>query len=319
MQEINNLPDFEPIDVLEEIQEVETTEEITDEVKEIEYSENADSTAIAFFKELQERGYVVENEDTKFDGTWETLDTYLETFPQQVLNQVVQSLPEVSKDIMRYIATAGENITKDDLKNFFNTYFEQETSVSIDSMDDAREYLKTYYSQELKLKDKVINTMLDQLEEDEELIDEAKSILEKTNSVKKTESLIQAKEEENLQAQRQMQEKMQNIKNELLATQWKPERIQKVQTILSGSNLSNTIQDIVNSPKALVQLADLLTYYDVKSKTINLEHFKNQAATQAAKSIKDRIEQEMSGSASLKTSTNKNNQVNNFDNLIPVD
>jgi len=323
--QIDNLPEFEAIDLELPIEETSKENDINSDVsvektdeEDVKYAETADSTAIAFYKELKERGYVVETENDKFDGTWEKLDEYLETFPQKVLDQVVQSLPDVSKDILRYIATAGENITKEELKNFFVTYFEDSNEISVETMDDARNYLKDYYSKELKLKEKVINTMLDQLEEDEELLEEAKAILQKQTENKKTEKLIQSKEEENIKTKQAMQEKISAIKNELQSTQWKPERIQKVQNVLSGKNLSDTLSEVINNPKSLVQLADILTYYDSKTKSINLDHFTKQASTQVVKSIKDRIEREMSGSATLKTNNTRKDSQDTFDNLIPV-
>lgn len=308
-----NLPDFE-------LPEIETTEEVIEETQTVvETTEEqtevvSDPKALAYFEELKERGYVPEN--MEFKGTWEELDEYFDTLPQQVLNSVISSYPKESKDIMKFIATAGQNVTKEEFKKFFKTYFEEDNTVEIDTLDSAREFLTEYYKG-LGMKEKAIAVELDELEENDELLDKAKSIKDSRES--KVSKLIEEKEKENKELLEKQKEKVRLITEELKNTNWKQDKIERIRTLLTNENLNTVLLNAFNNPKATVQLADFLDKFDDKTKTFDLTAYKNQTLSSATKSLKEKLEKENFNSASLNTKhIDKNPSEKDWSNLVPV-
>lgn len=276
--------------------------------------EKGDASAITFFEELKQRGYV--DDGTEFDGSWEKLDNYLETFPQKVLDSVVQSLPDVSKDVMKFIATAGQNITKDEMQTFFKTYFEQESAPEIKTADDARSYLTKVYKEQ-GLTDRATNVMLDDLEDDSKLEETAKKFLEKQQN--KTTQLIEAKQKEIEQQTNQIKQRTLQIEEELQATKWKPEKIASIKQMLVNNNINDRLRAIVADPKTFVQFADILSNFDITKKTFNFEKYINQLNSTQVLAIKDRVEKNMQNSSTMNTkSTEKNPNSDYINTLVPI-
>ncbi len=301
-----------------DIPETQTTETAPQEG--VKYSDKSDAQAIAFFEDLKERNYIIEKEDRPFDGTWESVDAYIEELPQAVLNSVVANLPPVSKDVMRFIANAGDNITKDEMKNFFQTYFEEleQPSVQIETIDSAREFLESVYKNQ-GIKPSLISVMLDKLEDDDSILDEAKSELEKQDAKpKKTEDLISQKSQEAAAIKQQQTKFVQDIQSELTNSGWKPERINKIQSVLKGQEFNNTLKTIVSNPKALVQLADLITYYDKNTNAFNLDVFMKQKETAQVLSLKERIEKNQFGSKGSSAQPTDNPNSKKYEKIVPV-
>jgi hypothetical protein len=293
--------------IIKESQDIDN--DLTD--KTIELPADADPSAVSFYEELKSRGYI--NQES-FDGKWETLDNYLENFPQQVLETVVQSLPDVSKDVMKFIATAGQNITKDELKNFFTTYFEN-TEVSLETLDDTRNYLEKVYTEQ-GLTKRAVQAMLDDLEDEDKLESTAKTFLEKEKS--KTTNLIENKQEQNAEIKRKEVERISQINTEIEQTGWKQETKDRVKQVIN-SNMNDTLREIVLSPKALVQFANLLSIYDKNKKEFNFETFVKQLESKQTSSLKDRIEKNMFSSSTVNTKmSSKNPNSNPNENLVPI-
>jgi len=328
------IPDFEeivipikteeiPVVKNEEVEEVDKTDVPTEEVpeaEEIKYSENADPKAIAFFSELKERNYLIEREDKPFDGTWETIDSYIEELPQAVLNSVVENLPDISKPVLQFIAEAGDNITKDELKTFFKSYFEdlEEQPVSVETVDAAREYLESVYKSQ-GIKPNLINVMLDKLEDDDLILDEAKAEMEKQSAkTRKVDELITNKSQENVQIKEQQVKFIQDVSTELKNFGWKPERVDKVQNVLKGQEFNNALKEIVSNPRALVQLADFITYYDKKNKTFDLDVFQKQFETKQTISLKEKLERNQFSSNSTSSTVSLPNNNKKYEKIEPV-
>lgn len=318
--ELNDLviPDFE-LPEIDVVDIVETPEEEVSEEKQEETSQSeveSDAKAIAFYEELKSRGYV--NEENEFKGTWEELDQYFDTLPQQVLNSVVESLPQESKDILKFIATAGQNINKQELKQFFETYFEEQTEkeTSIETNEDARQFLNNHYKT-LGMKEKAITTILDQMEDDEEILEEAKKIFEQKTKDSKVQAAIEAKENQNKQLTEQYKERARLIQEELQQVGWKKEKVERVAELLSNQNLNTRLIEVFGNPKTLVQLADFLDLYDPKTKQFDLTAYKNQSLSTATKTLKERLEKENFSSASVSTKHRDANPIEK-DDLVPV-
>lgn len=319
------IPDFDlPEFKEEEVTRTEVTdssdepivlEETKTEVKEEEIV--SDPKAIAFFEELKARGYTSDNVD--FKGTWEELDAYFDTLPQQILDSVIQGYPEESRDVLKFIAAAGSNLNKQELKSFFETYFQEqeEKETALETNDSARSYLEKHYKS-LGLKDKNVSIMLDQLEEDDEILEEAKKIFEEKTKESKVKNIIASKEKETSEQLTAQKEKARLIFEELNSTGWKKEKIERVTKILSNETLNSRLADVFGSPKAIVQLADLLDLYDTKTKQFDLTAYNNQTLTSATKSLKERLEKENFSSSSVSTKHVNTNPKEEWKILEPI-
>lgn len=317
--ETNNLPVFDIV-LDEDALEIETVEETIEEnvetedkSEEGEQHENADPVATSFYEELVERGYLDEKEG--FTGSWEELDEMIADLPQRVLNSVIATMPEESKQILRFVAAAGQSLTKDELKEFFESYLREGELPNVDTADSAREFL-TKVLEEQGIKPRAIQAQLDALEDEDLLIEEAKKVLAQKGS--ETEKAIQEKEKETRERRAAQQQFVRSIQEEIKTQNWKPERVAKVQSTFSSVN--TILNDIATNPKAYVQLVDLLTYYNTTSKEFNLEAVTKKAETKAATQLKEKITKNGFSSSGSKSRSNtvENNPTNNFDNLEPI-
>lgn len=316
--EIKDIPEFTIIiedDIVESTDaNVETpVEETTEETPPIiEYAEDSDPNAIAFYEELKERGYLTD----EFDGSWETLDKMFTDLPNKILKSLIEQAPEITKQVVRF-AFASENITQEDLVNFVKVYNEElSDNVEITTMDEARSYLEKVYA-EKGLSKKIIEATLNTLEDDEELLDEAKSFKEKEINFKKTEKLISDKENESLVEKQRLLDFNSKITEELTNSTWKPAKIEKVKQVLSNNSLTTTLNDIITNPKSLIKLADFLSYY--KDGDIDYTKFINQLETPVAKDLKSRIESAInSPGINNRSASNQKNIQFNIENEKPI-
>ena len=310
-----DIPDFDfpPIEVSEDQEQEAQNEEVVETQEPEQEPTESDPRALAFFEQIKERGYV--DESVEFKGTWEELDQYFDSLPQQVLNSVVNSYPDESKVIMKFLATAGQNVTVDEIKNFFNSYFEETSVPNLETNDSAREFLAEHY-RTLGMREKAISVALDQLEEDEELLEEAKKVFGEKES--KTEKIIEQKKQQNEEIIAKSKERARLLQEELRATGWKNEKVQRVSTLLSNQNLNQRLTEIFSDPKSTIQLVDFLDLYNSKDKQFDLTSYKNQVATKEIKSLKDRLENDNFSSASVATKHKNVSPNSQEDGLVPV-
>lgn len=296
------------------ISEEESNKEETHEEDERVYGEDADPVAVATFEQLVEEGIL--NNDDEFDGSWDKLKENLSTLPQRVLNTIVASKSDISKDVIRF-AFSSDNISKEEMINFMKTNLEESIeSTTIETMDDAREYLEKVY-QEKGMKPKVIEAALASLEEDGELLNEAKEELEKkSNSLKdkpKTEALIKDKETQTAQLIEQRTNFVKSLAEELTNVGWKQSKVDEVKNRINNNNVNPVLKDIFNNPKAFIKLVDFIGYY--KNGDIEYDKFINSIETPKVKDIKTRIENAVN---SPTLSTKSNLKTTNVQVLEPV-
>lgn len=285
-----------------------------------EYSEESDPLAVQTYNHLLEKGILVEDDSSPFDGTWEKLSESLESLPQRVLNSLVNEAPDISKQIVKW-AFSSENLTVDDFKTFAKTYLEElsETDSDIETMDEARDYLEEVYK-ERGLKPSAIKAALNALEEDDELLDEAKSEKSKQLSTKfsKTTDIIKQNEVAEQERIQRQQTFVSEVSKALDNTGWSTSKIEGVRKVMSNNNIGVILQNISQSPQALVKLADFLTYYDEKNKDIDYSKFMLKAETKEARDFKTKVELAANTPNSNTKSTLKNPNKDDDDELVPV-
>ncbi len=311
----NNLPVFDIVleeEALEVDQVIEEQESKAEEI-ETNQQETADPLATSFYEELVNRGYLDESDN--FTGSWDELDSMIADLPQRVLNSVIATMPEESKQLLKFVAAAGQDLTKEELKKFFNTYFEESSMPDISTNDSARAYLESVLEQQ-GLKPRAIQAQLDSLEDEDALIDEAKKVL--NSKTASTEEVIRQKEQEVKEKRQAQQNFVRSIQEEIKAQGWKPERVAKVQGTFSEVN--NILNQVASNPRAYVQLIDLLTYFDSNKKEFDLSIINKRAEAKAASSLKDNIIKNGFSSSGSKSGSNivTDNNTNNLDNYEPI-
>jgi len=309
-----DLPELPEVKFDSETEE-ETAETVTEDVAEEESEEivDGDPDAIAAFETFKKLG-VVEDED--FDGTFDSIQTALENREakrsQEVAQSFVEQAPEVLRNLLKYAfaeydATNSVDIKK--MQEMFDAFKEDMGQEVISDEEDARTYLEKLYS-ERGMKKAAVNAQLDALEDDGELLTEAKKEVEK-NSAKKQEQLLEKQRSEREKVQREQEQFMGSIEKQIVDTGWKPERVKIVKHTLAKS--SEIMAQVSQSPAAIVQFADFLSTY--KDGKFNIEAYVKQAASKDIAKIKDNI---VASSFRQQTSSKREAARNSIEDLVPV-
>lgn len=250
-------------------------------------SVEADSDAVATFKTLVEKGILPD--DDEFSGSWDDLDQRISSLPQIVAQSIINSAPDITQKIIEY-SFLKDNITKEDLKTFINTYLEDIEEVPIEDkdIDSIKHYIQEKYTSK-GLSDKAISAIIRDLEDQDfdgqALISEAKKLSEDKSDMKSDKLMQQAKEDQIRQQEEQIMF-LESVANEIKATGWADTRINTIASYLRDNRVTQIIQNAFLNPKALVQLANFTTYYDERTNTFNFEEFAKQANTNKVENLK---------------------------------
>ena len=247
------------------------------------------------FKELSERG-IVSGED-KEEFTWDDIDNslkkYTEDLPLKVAQSLIESLPEEGRALMNYLLTKQANLTKDDLTQYYEEHLKT-TLTSIDNEDVARDYLREHYKG--KFRASQITAMLDALEDEEGLVEEANKIKEELKREK--ERTLDQERQSQVTSQKQF---VQSLSSEFQQLPWDTNRIEKVkQSIVSGEGNAK-LAKIAQSPNGLIHLYNFMTYFDETNGKFDLTDFAKIATTKQVKGLKDSLTEDMLSSASNST------------------
>lgn len=249
------------------VEEQEFEEQEVIEEKEVEEEENdeeeldSDPTSVKTF-------YNVWKEFLPFDETEEPTEDFIREqqakMPEKFFLSYVESRPDFIQDFLAYQSNL-DNPKPEDLKEFWDKYVAVEKEFTIEDNDSARNYLKTRPElRKLYNTDEKMNRILDMMEDDNELVDKAKEFFEEDlkNKEKEKQSLIEnTKKEKEVKLQRE-KEFAQKVNQTIDELKWAPDRKQKAMKEIAPSNISEKWNKIATNPKALVQFADFLSYFD---------------------------------------------------------
>lgn len=272
-------------DDIEEVQEEEKVEEIQEE----EVDLTSVKTLYNHWKEFLPFDEVEE-------PTVEFLREQQEKLPEKFFMSYVETRSPAAQDLLAYESKL-QNSTIEDLKKFFDQYLDVQ-EVNISTNEEAREYLKSQpeFKKMYKSEEK-INQALDILEDDNELIERAKELEAERNTSKeeaKKQRLqeLEAEKQARISREKEFASKVNSTIDEL---QWKPERKQKVVGEINPKNIGDKWNKISTNPKALVQFADFLSYFDGEGfdKFYNLLEGKEQS--KEVTKVKSNIEKDSLG------------------------
>lgn len=276
----------ETVEVDETIEETET-EESTEES-----SIEVDPLAQATYEALVEKG--IFDEDESFDGTFDYIDQRIDQLPTKLLDQAINELPEHSQPVLKYIATAGSNLTLDELRDFMKEFINEQEVPDVTTNDSARSFLEEHLRAQ-GLRPNAIQAQLDDLEDSDELITEADKLLKQRE--KKTDTLLSNKQVENEQMIEEQRKFVTSVNTTLSEIGWSKSQQQKVLEIIPKTN--DILNQVAKSPKAYVQLMDILTKFN--GKEFDLSAIEKRGESRANSSIKDKISKSGFSSGGTKT------------------
>lgn len=264
---VNSL--FADFDEVEETEQEEKEEESTKEEKEVEEETegNTEDTEAEEDLESVKTLYNYWKEFLPFDETEEPTVEFLreqqEKLPEKFFLNYVDTRSEATKALLEYDSKL-ENTTLEDLKNFFEKYVDK-PQVDVDTTEGAREYLKNRPElKKLYKNEDKIQQVLDEWEDGDELINRAKEFKEEEDLAKE-----EARKQALAKAEADKQEKIKkdkefasNVNKTIDELQWKPERKLKVISEINPQNIAKKWDVISKNPKALVQFADFLSYFE---------------------------------------------------------
>jgi len=303
------LPTFEDVDVSTVIlsvdaletesteDTVEETDEIVEDKQEIEETEQeseADPVAQATYESLVEHGIL--SQDESFDGTFESIESQLTQLPSKLLKSAIDELPEHSQGVLKYIATAGQNLKPDELRQYMREYLNEQEVPDVTTADSARTFLEEHLRSQ-GLRPNAIQAQLDDLEDSNELISEAEKLL--SSKEKKTDKLIQDKEADNQRIIDEQKQFVQSVNQTLTDLKWS--KVQQ-QTVLSTIPKTNQIlQTSIKNPKAYIQLVDFLSKFN--GTEFDLEDYRKQGESRTNSALREKIAKSGFTSASSKTNS----------------
>jgi len=258
--------------------EVQETTDQEESVEQETTQQEPDELAKFTYEEYKNRGLIVDSEDNPFDGTLEWIEEQMDKLPTIVQNNLISKLPTEARDFVDLLLTKP-NLTKDDFRQFYQDFLNDESPV-VETVDEARTFLESVYA-EKGLKPKAIQAQLDDLEDENQLIDEAKKELDKKGSI--TKANLQAVKQQETEYQKQHAEFLTSVQTEIGT--YNPIRQKAIKEI--APNVGQIVNDISSNPKAYTQLLDILTYY--KDGKFDLSKFEKQAETKAVSKFKDRL------------------------------
>lgn len=278
-------------------------------------------------KVLSHKGLITLGKDEEIKS-WDDLDQKFEQLPTQIAQSIVASVPEIGQSLIDFVITKGDNLTKDDLKSFYDTYMDdidrRTREVDLSTIELSRNYLKEYYTK-LGINEVAVEGMLNSLEDKEDegkaLIAEATKVNEAEKQINNSSSKLQDAKKEQAELDAKNKQFASSVKQELNNLGWRSERLRLVANHISTGKANQILSNAAySSPKALIQLANLSTYWDEKSGEFDLNAFAEQMLSKKLQTVQNNIIKDSFSSVSSKTSTNtvKDTKKNPFEGLTPV-
>jgi len=273
-----------------------------------EYGEDVKPEIVRHYKAIEERLFL--SEDFKFDG--KNIDeAYEQDFKNRntiIAQNIINKLPEKAKSILATVLETGEDISpeafdkiitlsKDQLKYDFETGDEDK------DLENAKAYLTSIYKEQ-GIKDRVIKSMLEDLEDESKIISEAKEEKEEKDKLIKEEQakIAQAEAQKKIDERENAKRFKESIETAIKETKYAPEKAKIVKDQIFNINkddgqseLINTIKAIYSNPKALIILSELTSTYDKKTGKWELPRLEAKKKTEEVQKVKDSIESKLTG------------------------
>lgn len=310
------------------VDEEESNESLDDDSIFKQYGEDVKPEVVRFFHIAKD--YLLLDEEFKFDGK-NIEEAYAQDakFRNQAIAQnIIDKLPEKAKIILSEaleLAKAGEDISESTFDKIL-TLSQDQIKYNFDLEDEeknkenAKSYLTSIYK-EKGLKDRVIKSMLEDLEDEDKLVaeakeeKEAKDIILNKEKEKQVQEDLQAKQTQRDQAKvfkTTIEKTFDEIKYAPTKTSQLKDTIFTVEKETGQTKLIGILQKIYKHPKALIALADFATGFDEKTGEVKYEKSDSKKKTEEIKKIKSAIEEKITG-AGFKNNTQRTKKTTDVD------
>lgn len=247
----------------------------------------------AYYQLLKEHDIIQVPEDFEFDPTEESLNSLIKASKEEISKATLKAtLSKVHPDLLDVVEYALSGGTS--LEEFIPK------PTSIESEQAQKDTIFNYYKATTSLSESKIRTLIEKIDDPEDLRKEAEEALASLTELQKEKK---SKLKQQLEAQRQAEEESVQKTIEQLTSQidqydTDPKRKTKLKAFFlnevstpSGptTEFSTVMASILSNPSHTVQLADILTDYDFK-KGFNFSRFQKQGETSANKSLKDLLD-----------------------------
>lgn len=289
----NPIAAIEEVIQKEEPQEVEIQEDEVEEGNDVgDEVEVEDENVMALYNYLNDNELIPEIEN--FKGSPTQLQEHLNKLPETYLNAAIQATHPDSADLLTYAFQLGDKADRTKLKEFFDQYVNVE-EVDINNEDVAYSYLEEKLISKPGFKNPAkLAAYLDSHVEDGTLLDLAKEIKEEEDAVKlankqKEIDLANANKLAQEEAQREF---FTNLRTELDTYDWKKEKKEAILKNLEPKEATRKNQLIANSPKALIQLADIYTRFNEKTGEFDLSDLELKAKSKSVQKELEKLQKD---------------------------
>lgn len=300
-------------------------EEVLGEGENEEDSEeiNDDDAANAVYDTLVQKG-IFNPLNEERTATWDDIDNNLSNLTEGIVSKILTDAPDAARDTIEYAFALGEDASMEKLAEFFQDYMTDSQSQlqAPSNTSDARTRLKSIYAKEGK-PEFMIEAMIDALEDNDEdgsaLINEATKQIKKYNSVSKSSSKLEQAKTTSAQKQREQELLYNSATTVLQSKDWSPKRQALVDRALTTGASDKVFKEAFNSPKALVQLANLSTYFNPQTQEFDFTSFINQSLSKDIKDKKENlIKNAFQSMSKTKIKQNQRRGGSLFDGLRPI-
>lgn len=317
-EEDDNIPGSDEAPEADEKEEQDESLDDEDIIK--KYGEDVNPVIVRHYEAIKDR--LLLSDDFKFDGKniEEAYEQDTKNRNQAIAQNIINRLPEKAKAILETVLKNNEDVNPETFDKILEIS-KKEVIVSFDTDDDdankenAKAFLTSVYK-EKGLKDRVIKSMIEDLEDEDELIDEAKKEKEEVDKIfaKEKQKEIEENNKRITQFRESAKQFKTSIEKTLEETNYSKDKVEQIKKTIFTVNKDNDtqlvskIKQVYSNPKALIVLADLLNGYDEKTGAWKFEKFESQIKTEKVKEIKKSLEEKLSGgNGSRNTSQSRRN------------
>lgn len=196
--------------------------------------------------------------------TPEVVSKAFDELPSSIFKSVVSSFPEHLQDLVM-LGFNNPNLEKEDLVKFL-----QETRVepvNLEDEDSVEKYVRQKVVNSGVVKEEDVNDYIDLLKEKGRLNSVGKEFYEKEEAAKTKlkQERLEAEERQRLQNIEKQKQDAKLLKDTLDALPWSDNRKQAVMANLNAQVLKRKNDAIRSNPEALLQFADIYSYFDEKT------------------------------------------------------
>ena len=262
----------EPLPVEQEVEETPVKEEETEETGSDEDYQVDDRVKVLY--DILVDTNVIDSVEG-FQPTVEHFEELVESLPEHFFMQAVSNLPEHLQVLLEY-GMNNPQASISDMSEFFSRYVEPAEYAEPDTDEEAMDYLKPILMEnKLFPTEAKVDKYLQELLEEGILLDKAKELFneyQESRAAEMQEQIEQVKlaKEQAVEQQKEYYAQLYDTVQEL---DWDKDRKNVILDNLRPDEVQRKNSLIMQSPKAVVQLADIYSYFDEEKGEFDFSQF----------------------------------------------